>query len=121
MEKKKILILDDEKEICFLLSILLTRMGFATDCAYSLEEGEYMFEQQDFDLAFIDLNLPDGLGYTLAKKIKETHRATKIVLISAHDAFLKKIQSEKESIDFFIDKPFNKEKINDALKSINFA
>lgn len=121
MKKKKVLILDDEKEICFLLSVLLKRMGFTTDCAYSLEEGEHMFEEKKFDLAFIDLNLPDGLGYTLAKKIKETHRATKVVLISAHDALLKKIQSEKEGIDFFIDKPFNKEKISFALRAINFA
>ncbi len=120
-EKKKILILDDEKDICFLLSILLNKMGFITDCAHSLKEGEHKIKQQHFDLAFIDLNLPDGLGYTLARKIKEAHLPTKIVLISAHDALLKKIRDEKEGIDFFIDKPFNKEKINTVLHSIDFV
>lgn len=121
MEKKRILILDDEREICFLLSIMLEQMGFETNCAYSLEEGEHIFREKKFDLAFIDLNLPDGLGYTLARKIKQSRQRTKIVLISAHDALLRKIQSEKGDIDFFIDKPFNKEKINHALKSINFT
>lgn len=121
MEKKRILILDDEKEICFLLSALLSQMGYATDYAYSLEEGENKFEEEEFDLVFLDLNLPDGLGYNLVPKIRETNQDIKIVLISAHDGLLKKIESEKEGIDCFIDKPFNKEKINSALRSINFA
>ncbi len=121
MEKKRILILDDEKEICFLLSALLSQMGFLTDYAYTLKEGVHKFEEEKFDLVFLDLNLPDGLGYTLVPKIREYSEDVKIVMISAHDALLKKIQSEKKGVDYFIDKPFNKEKINSALKFINFA
>lgn len=121
MKRKRILILDDEKEICFLLSALLSQMGYVTEYAYSLEEGKNKFERGEFDLVFLDLNLPDGLGYSLVPKIRENNQSTKIVLISAHDGLLKKFQSEKDGVDFFIDKPFNKEKINSALKSINFA
>lgn len=121
MKNKKILILDDEKEICFLLSALLSQMGYTTDYAYTLKEGENKFGEEKFDLVFLDLNLPDGLGYTLVPKIREVKQDTKIILISAHDGLLKKIQSEKEGIDYYIDKPFNKEKINTALRSINFA
>ena len=121
MGKKRILILDDEKEICFLLSALLSQMGYTTDYAYTLQEGKNKFEEEQFDLVFLDLNLPDGLGYNLVPKIRELNHDTKIVMISAHDALLKKIQAEKEGIDYYIDKPFNKEKINIALASINFA
>ncbi len=118
--EKRILILDDEKEICFLLSALLTRMGYDTDYAYTLKEGKEKFRQEAFDLVFLDLNLPDGLGYSLLPEIRENHKQTKVILISAHDELLKKIQAEKNGIDCFIDKPFNKEKINTALRSINF-
>jgi DNA-binding response OmpR family regulator len=119
MEGKKILILDDEKEICFLLSALLKQMGYITDQAFTIEEALGKFQVDAFDLVFLDLNLPDGLGYHLVPKIKEHNDQSKIIMISAHDGMLKQIEAEINGIDFFIDKPFNREKISEALKKLN--
>jgi DNA-binding response OmpR family regulator len=119
MKGRKILIVDDEKEICFLLSALLKQMGYLPDQAFTIEEAMGKLKKHSYDLFFLDLNLPDGLGYHLAPMIKQYHQISRIVMISAHDGMLKQIQSEVEGIDHFIDKPFNKEKINEALIKLN--
>ena len=119
MKGKRILILDDEKEICFLLSALLKQMGYIPDQAFTIEEALGKFEQNAYDLIFLDLNLPDGLGYHLVPVIKEYNQHSKIIMISAHDGMLKQIQAEVKGIDYFIDKPFNREKISEALGKID--
>ncbi len=63
MKEKRILILDDEEEICFLLAALLSKMGYQTDYVHTLDDGiQKISSEQPFDLFFLDLNLPDGLG-----------------------------------------------------------
>lgn len=119
MKGKRILILDDEKEICFLLSALLKQMGYIPDQAFTIEEALSKFEKNIYDLVFLDLNLPDGLGYHLVPIIKEYNPYSKIIMISAHDGMLKQIQAEVKGIDYFIDKPFNRAKISEALTKID--
>ncbi|MFP4091377.1 MAG: response regulator [Cyclobacteriaceae bacterium] len=120
MKRKRVLILDDEKEICFLLSALLRKMGYYTDYAYTIEEamGKIKDSDDDFDIVFVDLNLPDGLGYYLVPDIKHHNPDSKVIMISAHDAMIRQIKEEKEEIDYFIDKPFNREKISEALQHV---
>jgi len=119
MLSNKILILDDEKEICFLLSALLKQMGYIPDKAYTMEEALQKFSFQQYDLVFLDLNLPDGLGYHLVPRIKEHNPACKIVMISAHDGMLRQLKAETDGIDFYIFKPFNRAKISEALSELN--
>lgn len=119
MQSYRILILDDEKEICFLLSALLKQMGYITDKAYTIEEAMGKLSQQEYDLVFLDLNLPDGLGYHLVPSIKDCCPACKIVMISAHDGMLRQLKAEMEGIDFYIFKPFNRAKISEALIELN--
>ena len=121
MQSKKILILDDEKEICFLLSAILRQMGYETDEAYSIVEASKKFIKHSYDLVFMDLNLPDGLGYHLIPMIKENNASSRIVMISAHDAMLKRLQNEIQEIDYCIFKPFNREKISEALQKLDMT
>jgi two-component system OmpR family response regulator len=59
---KRVLIVDDEADICLLLSGLLKRMGYQPNCANFLEEGRQRLAQQQYDAVFLDLSLPDGVG-----------------------------------------------------------
>ena len=120
LDMKRVLILDDEKEICFLLAALLTKMGYSADIAYTLEEGFVKIaEEQAFDVVFLDLNLPDGLGYKIVPDIKGNDQHTKVVMISAHDGMLKKIGAETPGIDYIITKPFNRTSITEALSQLD--
>ncbi|MEQ9443292.1 MAG: response regulator [Cyclobacteriaceae bacterium] len=120
MKPKHILILDDEREICFLLTALLTQMGYETECAHNLDDGIYKLSNSaPFDLVFLDLNLPDGLGYHIVPNIKEQNREAKVVMISAHDSMLKKIKSETDEVDEFLTKPFSRENITHILQELD--
>lgn len=121
MQIISVLILDDEKEICFLLSSLLNQMGYHTDKAHTLCEARKKFGKSDYDLFFLDLNLPDGLGYHLVNDIKENNSKAKIVMISAHDGMLNQLKKQVQGVDMYIYKPFNLHTISNALKELNLV
>ena len=120
MRKQEVLIVDDEKEICFLLAAFLKQMGYNTDYAYTLEEGaEKLSDKGGFDIVFLDLNLPDGLGYKLIPEIKSINDQTQVVMISAHDSILQRIKDETDDIDQYMSKPFNRDHIASILSQLN--
>ena len=120
MKKQDILIVDDEKEICFLLAAFLKQMGYNTDYAYSLQEGaEKLSDHGGFDIVFLDLNLPDGLGYKLIPEIKQTNHDAQVVMISAHDSTLQRIKNETEDIDQYMSKPFSRDHIASVLSRLD--
>ncbi|MEM9673144.1 MAG: response regulator [Bacteroidota bacterium] len=120
MEAKRILILDDEQEICFLLATLLRQMGYETDHAYNLTDGMHKLNtERAFDLVFLDLNLPDGLGHDLVPVIKAKLANVKVVMISAHDTLLRQIQSDTFGIDHSITKPFDRKSIAKVLADLD--
>ena len=115
---KRVLIIDDEADICLLLSGLLRRLGYQPTCAHYLEEGRRCLRSQRFDAVFLDLNLPDGLGFDLLPNIKNTHNETKIIMISAFDGAAERRRATDQGADFFIGKPFNRKTVETALHSI---
>ena len=115
---KRVLIVDDEADICLLLSGLLRRLGYQPTCANFLEEGRRCLRSQRFDAVFLDLNLPDGLGFDLLPTIKNSHNETKIIMISAFDGAAERRRASDQGADFFIGKPFNRKTVETALQTI---
>ena len=83
-DKHKIAIVDDEKDLCFLLSSFLKGLGFEVESFHSIgqyREGVRLFKP---DWAIIDNNLPDGSGWELAQSIRKEFPGLKLILISAN-------------------------------------
>ncbi len=114
---KRVLIVDDEADICLLLSGLLRRLGYHPTCANFLEEGRRCISLQQFDAVFLDLNLPDGLGFDLLPLIK-MHEDTKVVMISAFDGLAERKRASDGGADYFMGKPFTRKTVELALESI---
>lgn len=114
----KVLLVDDEVEICLLLSGILQRHGFKTAYALSLKEARELLATNSYDVIFLDLNLPDGIGYQLIPAIKDRSEDAKIIIVSAYDVEKKK--AKEEGADYFISKPFTTSKILEALKLLDF-
>ena len=112
---RNILIIDDEEDLCWLLSNSLQSKGYNVSTANSIRDGVDSLKEAP-DLVFLDLKLPDGDGMDLVPKIKEIVRQALVVVISAYGSEEKRAESEKKGAHYFIDKPFTEEKILSAIK-----
>lgn len=114
------LIIDDETDICFLLSSILKQRNYNTVFARSLAEaGEKLEAQTDYSVIFLDNHLPDGLGVNNIGQIKEKCPASRIIMITAHDTTSDREKAQQEGVDSFIGKPFSKEIIFKTLESMS--
>ena len=117
-EKNKIraLIIDDEIEICFLLSKLLSTRAIESVYAGTLSEARSILETFTPSIIFMDNHLPDGLGVEFLRYIKSGNPQVKIVIITGHDTNLTGAFEKGASEIIF--KPFSSDKIFAAIKEI---
>jgi two-component system OmpR family response regulator len=114
----RVLVVDDEVEICLLVTQYLKKLGYDTSFCLSIAEAAEKIEAVSYDLLFVDLNLRDGSGYDLIKALHKSQRSTKVIVISAYDSERQKALQRGAS--FFLAKPFTKKSIDDSLQKINF-
>jgi two-component system OmpR family response regulator len=84
MIKIKILIIDDEVDFCMIMKSYLDRPGYEVYLAYNLQDGLKLLDEKSPDILFLDNNLPDGQGWTLADEILKNNPSIKLNLISAY-------------------------------------
>lgn len=115
----KVLIIDDEKDICLLLKMLLRQRNYESVLANSIGEAEGVLHQLKPDLIFLDNNLPDGLGINYINDIRNVHPEAKIIMITAHDSPTERDKAISRGADEFIGKPFSREKIFTTIDAIS--
>lgn len=102
---RRILIVEDEREIVKHLSTLLEEEGFSVAAAATRAEAESALERERFDLIFLDLMLPDGNGYALCTEIR--HRGdTPVIFLTALDDEASIVTGFDLGADDYITKPF---------------
>lgn len=117
----KALIIDDESDICFLLSSILRQQNVESSCANNLSEANNSLSQFTPTLIFLDNHLPDGLGINYVQHIKSLYPFTKVVMISAYDTAADRLLAEAKGVDLFIGKPFTRETVINAIASIRVS
>jgi CheY-like chemotaxis protein len=114
----RVLVVDDEVEICLLVTQYLKKLGYDTAFCLSIAEAAQRIAEVPYDLLFVDLNLRDGSGYDLINALRKSQSDTKVIVISAYDSERQKALQRGAS--FFLAKPFTKKSIDDSLQKINF-
>ncbi len=112
---RNILIIDDEQDLCSLLSDALSGRGYHVTTANTGKEGMGRIRKASPDLVFLDLKLPDGDGIKILSKIRRTCPETIVNIISAYGSEERREEASKKGARGFIDKPFTE---SDILKSI---
>lgn len=102
---KKILIVDDEKEIAELLSVYFVSEGFDVLTAENVKGAEEIVENDNIDIALLDVMLPDGDGFSLCKKIREKYTFP-IIMLTAKETEMDKITGLTFGADDYVTKPF---------------
>lgn len=116
-EMGRILIVDDEIDICLMLSQHLKALNFEADYVTTVKQAIQNIETYPYDLLFLDLNLLEGSGYDVMEYAKRMNLPSKIIVISAHDSEASKVI--EKGADIFIAKPFTTRTIREALKTLH--
>lgn len=114
----KALIIDDEIDICYLLSGLLRNKNMHTNYATTIGEATLALEKLNPELIFLDNHLPDGMGVDFIQHIKRNHPDAKVVMITAYDTAADRNNAFSQGVDYFIAKPFSREKIYQTLEQL---
>ncbi|MEP5613865.1 MAG: response regulator [Cyclobacteriaceae bacterium] len=112
------LIVDDEEDIGLMISMFLKKEGLKADFTSRITSAKEMIEKKNYQLFFLDLNLPDGTGFDLIPTIKEREASAKIVIISAYDSVDETQKAMDLGANIFIKKPFTKNEVINAVRTL---
>lgn len=117
METPRILVVDDERDLRELIQTALKKEGFQQiEIAASMKEGIAKFELFKPHIAILDIMLPDGDGYELCKKIRETSYIP-VLFLSAKSDEIDKVLGLAIGGDDYITKPFSPKELAFRVKA----
>ena len=105
MPDTRILVVDDEKTITDLVGIYLRNEGYDVTLAYTGAEAAREILEHEFDLAVLDIMLPDIDGFELLRTIRADHTYP-VIMLTARDAQADKIEGLSLGADDYVVKPF---------------
>lgn len=97
---------EDDKTIVEGLSYALGQEGFETCAAYTAANAIELLREKTFDLALLDLSLPDGSGYDICRFIKRQSSATRVIFLTACDEETSVVMGLDMGADDYVTKPF---------------
>ncbi|MDQ1251063.1 MAG: hypothetical protein QG646_132 [Euryarchaeota archaeon] len=114
MTGKKILVVEDDAIIKTLISRALGSLGHSITTAKNGKEALAKAQESNYDMALLDIGLPDMLGTELLKKIRKINHEMVIIMITGHPSQDSSIESINNDADGYVVKPIR----NDDLISI---
>jgi len=112
------LVVDDEPDICELLSITLERMDIAARTCQDVAAAKRALSRDAYDLCLTDMRLPDGDGLELVEWIQREAPGTPVAVITAHGSVETAVKALKLGAFDFVSKPLD---LNDLRKLVNSA
>ena len=110
-----ILIVDDEPGITGMLSIVLEKEGYGVRTAGSCAEGLRLVEEASPDLVLTDLRMPDGTGFDVLRRARETSPETPVVMLTAYTSTKTAIEALKAGAYDYVSKPFDVEELKHVV------
>jgi DNA-binding response OmpR family regulator len=118
LKGKKILIVDDEEDLCEILQYNLSSAGFVTDVAHSAEET-LKKPLYDFDLFLLDVMMGSISGFKLAEKLRKEHKITApIIFLTAKDTENDLLTGFSVGADDYVAKPFSVNELTVRVKAV---
>jgi DNA-binding NtrC family response regulator len=110
------LVVDDDIAVCRILHRMLSDEQLKVQTSQSVADALAAVEQKPFDFYLMDYKLPDGSGLDVAERVRSKWGATPTILISGYDPSAVALRAEKLGISDFLEKPFSRETICNAVK-----
>ena len=106
-----VLIIDDEKEICESIKMILEYEGYVVNASTSAIQGLKYFEENQVACLLLDIQMPEMNGFEVLKRVKQINPSISVVIISAHGSIENAIKATKLGAFDFIEKPIDRDKL----------
>ncbi len=117
MQKEKILIVDDDKNICDLLRMYLEKEGYAVVMEHNGIDAVNTFNTENPDLVLLDIMLPQLDGWQVCREIRKTSEKP-IIMLTAKDETFDKVLGLELGADDYVTKPFDTKEIVARIKAV---
>lgn len=116
-EMDKVLIIDDDEELCELVSEYLTVEGFEIECVNDGESGLERALSGDYDMAILDVMLPKMNGFDVLRNLREQSKLP-VIMLTARGDDMERIVGLEIGADDYLPKPFNPRELAARLRAI---
>lgn len=113
----KILIVDDDKSLSFIMGEALKRHDYEVKLAYSEEECYQILEKNTFHLIILDINLPDSTGFQICKDLRRKSNIP-IIFASARSSVTDRVDALDLGGDFYLSKPYSMSELLSAVNAL---
>ena len=119
-KEKRIMVVEDDKNINRLITYNLFRNGFNPESVYNGLEAQYRLSKNVYDIVILDVMLPGIDGFRICKAIKEDLRAYKtfVIIVTAKAEYEDKLYGNLLGADYYFTKPFSVEKLMGAIREL---
>lgn len=115
---KKVLIVDDTKNIRMLLSTCLEIEGYEVSNAADGKHALELFNEERYDLAFLDIKMPELSGTEVLRRIRSQGIDTPVIIMTAFPTVKNAVDCTKLGAVAYLQKPFTPEKIKNVMKEV---
>ncbi|MGL5066238.1 MAG: response regulator transcription factor [Sarcina sp.] len=114
----RILVVEDELELCNAIAEGLEIDGYAVDCCYDGQEAYELIYVETYDLVILDLNLPKMDGLDVLEKIRENNNVVKILILSARGSISDRVKGLDMGANDYLIKPFDFEELEARIRNL---
>ena len=114
----RILVVEDERELCDTIAEGLRLDGYAVDTSYDGAEAYELLYVERYDLVVLDLNLPHMDGIDILKAIRQHNEELKILILSARGSVRERVQGLEFGANDYLIKPFAFEELEARIKGL---
>lgn len=113
---QNILVIDDDKDICTVLSNFLVKSSYTVACAYTGAEGIHLLRMNEYDLILCDFKLPDLTGIELLQKIKVLDAKVAVIIITGYSDVKTAVETFRYGANDYITKPLYPDELLASIK-----
>ncbi len=115
-DQKRILLVDDDREIVESMQVALEAGGYKILVARDGNQGLAMAERDDPDLVILDMMMPKRSGFLVLEKLRRTRRIPlRVIMITANEGSRHKAYAKMLGVDDYIRKPFTMDRLIDSV------
>ncbi len=106
MENANILVVDDEKDICMALHIILKKEGYSVKEAYNGEQALDLIKRENFDIIMTDIKMEKIDGFEVLKQARQISPESSVVMMTAFASVVSAVEAMRAGATDYITKPF---------------